>query len=500
LILEVRLHQRLASPRRLVTSPRGHLFVPSICCWDHATLSTQESRRHFSDRLTGMGYSPMSPAAPLSPGKDAESKMPTAKDAGGVWAPTSAKRDKISELKVAKELNQDTLDDAATPEQLQDLYLADGVHLIAKVTDSTADEETQAIKEFDAWLSIQQAQLPSGLDETQMDAQLATISEHLTASLTSLPAAVFLREVRDFCDPGEVPEEELQKLQERDLQSQDGAFDNAVTRFRLQLAQAAVEHLKMSWKILTTVSDADVDRAAVQGKTIEREAKSIPLAKIHDVLRAYAAGNCKDRFDAIWNLMDRDGDGLLDEEEMNRVTNLCVAPVQAALVTLVQDALDAYPVRATMPKIEDAEIPKPKGWRQRRKDTKTKKTLLKMFQRAAKNHFIDEIEINHRLRCIYAWSEKAHQDNKLDSVMVDAGWSGRKRFVELQPKISLPEFREVQQEHFAHLDRVGSEILKSFREDLWVAQGKGRQDRELVRDCLLFLTAVSVIDYLIVIS
>jgi len=44
-----------------------------------------------------------------------------------------------------------------------------------------------------------------------------------------------------------------------------------------------------------------------------------------------------------------------------------------------------------------------------------------------------------------------HQGNKLDSVLVeDEGWTGRKRYVELSPKISLPEFREVQQEHFTH--------------------------------------------------
>ena len=121
-----------------------------------------------------------------------------------------------------------------------------------------------------------------------------------------------------------------------------------------------------------------------------------------------------------------------------------------------------------------------------------------MFKNATKNHFIDEVEINHRLRCIYAWAEKEHQGNKLDSVLVeDEGWTGRKRYVELSPKISLPEFREVQQEHFTHLDRVGKEILKSFREDLWIQQGKRRQQSELIRDCLAFLAVVSVADYLI---
>ena len=83
---------------------------------------------------------------------------------------------------------------------------------------------------------------------------------------------------------------------------------------------------------------------------------------------------------------------------------------------------------------------------------------------------------------------------------MDDGWSSRKRYVELSPKISLPEFREVQQVHFTHLDRIGAEILASSREDLWVLQGKGRQNRELMRDCFAFLAAVSVIDYLILLA
>jgi hypothetical protein len=34
---------------------------------------------------------------------------------------------------------------------------------------------------------------------------------------------------------------------------------------------------------------------------------------------------------------------------------------------------------------------------------------------------------------------------------------------------------------------------------LWVAQGKGRQNRELLRDCTLFMTAVCTVDYIIMI-
>ena len=189
----------------------------------------------------------------------------------------------------------------------------------------------------------------------------------------------------------------------------------------------------------------------------------------------------------------------MGEAEMNQVCRLAIQPVQSALETIMMEALNAYPVRAPLPEEGmETKVPVPAGWRQRRKETKEKKRLVKMFQKTLRKHFEDEVEMPHRLRCIYAWANKAHQDNKIDSVMVEEeGWSGRQRYVELNPKISLPEFREVQQEHFTHLDRVGAEFLKSFREDLWVAQGKGRQNRELMRDCALFLTVVCFADYII---
>jgi hypothetical protein len=203
----------------------------------------------------------------------------------------------------------------------------------------------------------------------------------------------------------------------------------------------------------------------------------------------------------VWKLLDRDHDSLLDEAEMNLVSRTTIQPVQTALLTLMQETLDAYPVRAPLPAPDATrpdEIPRP-GWRQRRREAKAKKKLLRMFQQTLKKHFDDEVEIAHRLRCIYAWAEKAHQDNKISSVQVEEmGWSGRQRHVELNPKISFSEFLEVQQLHFTHLDRVGAEYLKSFREDLWVAQGKGRQNRELKRDCGIFLSVVCLIDYIVI--
>jgi hypothetical protein len=452
----------------------------------------------------------MSPASSTpSSSSSATSRIPTAQDvstSGGVWAPTSAKRDKLVELKAALVEGQATLDDAATPEQLLDLYLADGIQLIAKTVDSKALATAPQIVEFQSWLDEQRLQRPSGelVGETELKAYLEQVERKITLLQSNLPPSLCLREVRDFLDPEKAHEEELQKIKPRTLSHQDASFEDAVSRFRLQVAKAAAEHLKTSWKVLTTVSDADVDRAAVQGTEIQREATTVPLLQLNTVLRTFASGSCVDRVDAMWDLLDRDLDGLLDETEMNQVAFLSIAPVSTALLIFFQEALDAYPVRAPLPvEAEDGPgvvVPPPpqaRGWRQTRKQAKIAKNLSKDFRKTCKNHFDDEVEINHRLRCIYAWAEKAHQDNKIDSVTVDSGWSGRKRYVELHPKIALPEFREVQQMHFTHLDRVGVEILKSFREDLWVTQGKGRQNRELMRDCALFLAVVSAVDYVI---
>lgn len=472
------------------------------------TMSTIETRRHFSDKL--MGFSPMAPSIPSQPSSPTgeTGKIPTAQDvttSGGVWAPTSAKRDKLTELKIALEVDQETLDDAATPEQLQDLYLADGIQLIAKTSDSIPDADTKEIQEFSEWLVEQQGNMPENVDQTELEGHLTLMSEKLSNLASHFPAPRYLRDTRDFFDPSEAAEDELAKLSDSDLGLQDDAFQKAVIRFRLLLTQSACEHLKASWTVLSTVSDGDVDRAAVKGEAVEPAVKAISLSKVYKFLFAHTSGTCSDRVDAAWELLDRDNDGLLDESEMNNAALLCLAPMQGALGSIFQEALDARPVRDPMPDIGDEigdeqVVPAPKGWRQRRKEAKAKKTLLRSFQKACKNHFLDEVEINHRFRCIYAWAEKADQDNKLDSVLVDSGWSGRKRYVELSPKISLPEFREVQQVHFTHLDRIGTEILKSFREDIWVLQGKGRQNRELMRDCLGFLAVVSVLDFLILLS
>ena len=439
-------------------------------------------------------------------------RIPTAEEvsiAGGVWAPTSAKRDKLGELKTALPDNQESLDDAATDQELLDLYLADGVKLIAKVSDlvEAKDESSELplVQDFTSWLNVQRESLTPTTDavnQTQLEASMQIISAKLSTYLEKLPSDRCFRRVRDFLDAGTLDGEQLDVAlaqHANKMQVGDRNFQDAVTRYRLILTKAAVDQISKSWDILSKVSDADIDRAAVKGIAMGPNVDTISLSKVYTFLEMHASGSGSERVSAAWDLMDRDQDNLLDQDEMNQVAFFCLDIEREALTSLFKEVLESFPVRAPLPSAgNDDQVPTPKGWRQRRAENKVKKKLLKMFKLSCKNAFRDEVEINHRLRCIYAWAEKADQENKIESVLVDAdGWSGRKRYVELSPKISEAEFREVQSIHFTHLDQIGVEIVKSFREDLWVAQGKGRERSELVRDCLLFLTVVSALDFVI---
>ena len=91
----------------------------------------------MSDNL--LGYNPMAPNVSIDKNKgkmhkeDSDQLPKIGVDSntagGGVWAQTSAKRDKLGELKMELdwEKGQKTLDDVATPEQALDLLLVDAV-------------------------------------------------------------------------------------------------------------------------------------------------------------------------------------------------------------------------------------------------------------------------------------------------------------------------------------------------------------------------------------
>lgn len=494
-------------------------MITALPLFARGGASSTIQSRPLSDKL--IGYSPMAPSTPATttttPGAEKSSTIPTAKDvttAGGIWAPTSAKRDKIAELKAAlTEIPEKqkpagpfdaTLDDLATKEQKLDLWLVDGLSAIARAVDSNPnviDADEQSVwKEVKKWMTDVYKEKDDMLSKHQLEDYVRRfhreMERHLAQQTTQHPG--LLKDVRDFLDVGPLIQE-IEAQPGSSVQQTPSSFELAVQRYRLLLAQAVSTVLLESWDKVTKVSDHDIDRAAVEGVPLETQDSTIPLAKVEALLESYLLGNATTRVDAWWDLIDRDLDGLIQENEMNTVCELAIEPIGKALDHVLGEALEAHPVR--LPPNDDGTVPEPKGWRQRRKESREKRKLQKMFRKTIKQHFQDEVEMAHRLRCIYAWANKAHQDNATKSVMVDEiAWTGRKRYVELPPKISLSEFREVQCEHFTHLDRVSSEYLKSFREDLWVIQGSGRQRSELIRDCAIFMAVVCGIDYVIEIN
>jgi hypothetical protein len=462
-------------------------------------LETQS--RHLSTRTSEnfVGYSPMAPSAPI--GAPIEGKIPTAREveiSGGVWAPTSAKRDKLTELKGELPEGKEDLTAMATEEQMLDLYLADGLEAIVKAS-KESEIETTTMELLD-WLESTANDLPEDLAQVQFETFLGSIASKIDSSFQSIPKDRYVKEVRDFMEP---PQEEGDVGAFLAANKEGGetmnAFKGCILRYRLHTIKAAAEHLKENWEKLTTVTDGDMDRAAVKGETIEPRASTLSRDAIKNVIVEFAKGDDASRFAALWKLIDRDQDGLLDSTEMKQVAYFTVTPVGKALQQLFEEVLEARPVREPLlleveDETEEEKTPAKLGFRARRKEKSVLKRLKRHIGRGVTNHFEDEVEMPHRLRCIYSWSEKVHQGNRIDSIQIDTGLGGRKRYVELQPKIALPEFLEVQMEHFKQLDRVGEEFVKSFREDLWCDQGRGRQRNELYWNTTYFMGVVCVID------
>ena len=474
----------------------------------------RECRRFFSDNL--LGYSPMSPKqvvnnqpdskknpsdAPSSPGGVGPSWGVDANTAGGgVWANTSAKKDKILELKAELTDEQEILDDAATHAQLRDLHLADGIRLVARAVDECWGEQQlngstnlislEFLQEnstdnlnkvtFEAYMNqiirfLQQSKTPAELESLRIFAESNTDDK---VAFSSSVSAVEIEDAPD--DSGStVP---------RTLETD---FDGCTKFYRSLLVCAAAAHLLSNWDNITSKTSSDIDRAAVRDDAdFETSVNVLPQSDINQVIKAFAEGNCLNRIEALWRLIDHDKDGLIDQEEMEKVIYLSIAPIGEALKTFVEAAIETNPML-----IETSEN---SGWRQRRRERKTQKAFKRMFSKSVERHFDIEVEMSHRLRCLYAWADKAHQGGKIDSVLIESGTiAGRKRYVELNPKISFEEFCVTKGEIFPHLDRVSEEIVSSFREDLLVAQGKGRQNRELMRDCVVGVTIISILDAII---
>lgn len=476
----------------------------------------------------------------------------------------------------------ETLDESASAQEKLDLEFADGLKMIAKFVDDgmknsdtiknpnsdaieVVGEEASKAAENATNQMFQLLKSASSVEEWEKSKFEATMQEVIRILSTGLPPDPNLKKpvagsldtssplcyVREFVENSEESAKDDDSANSADHPSDDKevdeqiqlldniisqAFSSSAQLYRTLILRATAQTLLDNWDTLTTVTSGDIDRAAVAKTAIPSQRSTVKAKDVQSLFDAYANESSQEWVQSWWNLIDADGDGLIDETEMNTCIDLATKPTQMALSDMVHMSLDVCPVRTvglgggnneanawflggdnisnintTMnddnnPSSDETATPNPNkklSWRNRRKELKARKTLIKTFQGTITRHFRDQVETAHRLRCIYAWAEKSHQDNKLDSILVDASeeWGaassivGRKRYVELESKISYPEFRKEQAKHFPHLDKMGEEIAMSFKEDLWVLQGKGRQNKELRRDCFLFLLGVSLVDF-----
>ena len=405
--------------------------------------------------------------------------------------------------------------------------------------------------------------IQSGKEATATPAPAPTTSTTNSTKSTSQSSLLYIRDIMEYTPPNEPAKiaskalaaaaaktpastaessEMIPASLEKDLsQPLIQPLTECSEYFRILLLQSCLLQLSTQWDDLMKISDADQDRAATKGETIAN-LEHVNLITLHRVLEAFGTKGCVERTESLWNLMDRDEDGLLDQVEMDQVVYMSLKPVEGAMRAFVEDCIEVWPLRGGFPLLEDdsssfaggEEVSldvKKKGrykkWKEEKIEKKTKKVLLKLLDKAIKRHFDTDVEIPHRLRCCYAWADKKHQDGNVQSVLVentDSGASGdsstdgasgvgtggggggggflsaRKRFVELDPKISYAEFRDVQKENFPHLDRIAHELCTGFKEEVWILQGKGRQDAETRKEALAFLGVVSLIDMAIVLT
>jgi hypothetical protein len=544
------------------------------------------SIRQMSDNL--LGHSPMAGTTPANKNlRGDKGKKPDGPkigvdsntEGGGVWAQTSAKRDKLGELKLELKWDQGqrTLDEAASDEEKFDLFLLDGVNAVVMLVDgkevkNAVFEGTSAslnsvklpalkdfyllLEEFERSLSVGSGTDDLQIDQQQFESHVSNLMVHVDQIRNHHAAApqlsteessndelapsestatdehkqsplMNIRDIMPFVLPNENKKDsdstKIPSHLDKDLFNPvSGTVEECTEYFRILLLQSCLQHLSTKWDEIIKISDADLDRAATTGDTLSPPS-TISLQKIHQVLDAFTQGTCQDRVKALWDFTDKDQDGLIDQVEMDEVIYMSIAPVEDALKAFVQDCLEVWPVRGGLPMNGtqgEMLVKQKKGryklWKEARADKKANKIILKLMDRAIKKHFEIDVEVPHRLRCCYAWAEKQHQSGKVENVLVDSNGGeatihedaasssasgggflsgGRKRYVELDPKISYQEFRDVQKEHFSHLDRVAEELCTSFKEELWIHQGTGRQNTELKRESAAFLAVVSLIDF-----
>lgn len=493
------------------------LLKHGVLCKKVSNSGKKVQVRYFSDSL--IGYNPM--AAKVEVDKNLKKADPikgispigvdSNTEGGGVWAQTNAKREKLGELRL--ELNREkgelTLDDAATHEERKDLCLIDGIIAVSSIVDgkillnSKNDDSNfqmpflQSFKSSmndytNTFLEVNEKELSTAeITRDQFDMYINYLLEKLGSyEANNKQALINLRNILLFSPPNDdyntLPHSLLSEL------AVDSSISDCLEIFRLLLLKSCLKHLLEEWENLIKISERDVDRAATAGIAIEQPT-TLSISKLHATICSFGYGSCVDRVKTLWDLFDKDEDGLLDQTEMDSVAFMSVKPVEAAFLEFVKLSIESSPLRDTQKDHQNT------GWLKRRKiakaEAKAKKDILKFTEKTIKRHFDADVEMPHRLRCTYAWADKKHQDGKVQSVTVsEEGSGGKQRYVELDPKISYEEFRDQQKDHFSHLDRVAEELSVGLKEELYISQGKGRQRSTLKKESAAFLSAVAAID------
>lgn len=257
-----------------------------------------------------------------------------------------------------------------------------------------------------------------------------------------------------------------------------------------------------------------MDRVATHNKTLEKPS-FLCIHKLHNLLYCTICKSSSERLHAMWMLFDKDDDTLLDAEEMELVVRFSIDIVASTLREFVDEAINAGSILETIKPIDNnrnlllQKIQQYSNWKKIRNESRSLDMIRTKLGRTLRHHFEFEIELPHRLRCVYAWANKKHQDGKVQNVIIentsDEGdtslprelFTGKMKYVELDPKVSYQEFIESQRKYLPHLDQIGEEFCTSFKEDLWLKQGKERQNTKLRKDAVIFLIVIVFCDIFI---
>ena len=85
----------------------------------------------------------------------------------------------------------------------------------------------------------------------------------------------------------------------------------------------------------------DVDRRALEN--VAALTKKIDKNQLDAVIKSILVEGSHERLKVWWELLDRDGDGMLEEEEMNKVVELYQSPIKSAINEFTVAAISNLP-------------------------------------------------------------------------------------------------------------------------------------------------------------